>query len=378
MNQIYLDYAAATPVDPRVLMAMQPYFTERFYNPSASYESAHAIARDFQAARASVAHHLGARPAEIVFTAGGSEANNLAVHGVMRQFTAGNVVVSAAEHESVLLAARQYDCHEVSLTPQGFVDLAALERVIDNHTALVSIMYANNEIGTIQPIREIAAVIARKRGQRTAQSCPLYFHSDAAQAANYLDLHVARMGVDFLSLNGGKIYGPKQSGALYVRAGSKLLPLIYGGGQEGGLRSGTENVATAIGLAKALEIAQGERHSETKRLQALQRHFLGLIAAQLPQAHVNGSLRKRLPNNVHLTLPGSDNERLIIQLDQAGIMAAAGSACSAGREEASHVLQALGLSELSARASLRFSMGRLSDEAAIDYTVRTLAGLLAG
>jgi cysteine desulfurase len=372
---IYLDYAAATPVDPAVLRAMQPYFSDNFYNPSATYAAAAEVRKALEAARSGVAYWLGARSSEVIFTAGGTEANNLAIHGVMRQYPKGNIVVSSLEHESVLEPARGYDCREVAVKADGRLDLDDLRQKIDGRTALVSIMYANNEIGTIQPVREIAKIIAEKRAGR-GPSKPLLFHTDACQAANYLDLHVARLGVDLLTINGGKIYGPKQSGVLYVKAGTRLLPLITGGGQERSLRSGTENVPAAIGLAAALELVQSGRHKEAKRLLSLQQSFFKQVASKLPQAVVNGSQRFRLPNNVHLTLPRQDNERLLIQLDEAGILAAAGSACAADRGEPSHVLRALGVSDADARASLRFTMGRGTTGAMVTRTVKTLGGLL--
>lgn len=371
---VYLDYAAATPVDAAVLRAMRPYFAEEFYNPSATYGAAREVQKTLAAARTGVAHWLGARPAEIIFTAGGTEANNLAIHGVMRQFPEGNIVVSAIEHESVLEPASAYDCRRVAVQPDGRLDLDDLRRKIDAKTVLVSIMYANNEIGTVQSIREIARLVIATRRQRGVRSLPLYFHTDACQAANYLDLHVARLGVDLLSLNGGKIYGPKQSGALYVKAGAKLLPLVQGGGQERGLRSGTENVAGAIGFAAALELAQKTRHDETARLQKLQKQFMDQVQKTIPDIVINGSRKYRLPNNIHVTIPGQDNERLLIRLDEAGILAAAGSACSASRETPSHVLRAIGLSDTAARASLRLTMGRGTTQAMVEHCLQVLDG----
>ncbi|MBC7546667.1 cysteine desulfurase [Candidatus Saccharibacteria bacterium] len=375
----YFDYAAATPVDARVLAAMQPYYSEQFYNPSATYAAARSVQARLDAARTDIAHWLGARPSEIIFTAGGTEANNIAIHGVMRRFPEANVVASGIEHSAVLAPAKTYLSKLAPVNQQGIVDVAALTDLIDEQTVLVSIMYANNEIGTVQPIREIGRLIAgiRKNRLRAGNKLPIYFHTDACQAANYLDLHAARLGVDLMTLNGGKIYGPKQSGIVFVRGGTILTPLIEGGGQERNLRSGTENIAQAIGFAKALDIAQTMRSDETKRLQALQHYFFAAIEAQLPTAVVNGNRRLRLPNNVHITIAGCDNERLLIQLDAVGIMAAAGSACSASDEAASHVLAALGLSEADSRASLRFSMGRATDQAAIDHLVTQLAAIVA-
>jgi cysteine desulfurase len=377
-SYIYLDYAAATPLDERVLQAMWPYFSRKFYNPSATYWPAHEVAEDLEAARAKVAHWLGARPSEIIFTAGGTEANNLTIHGIMRQFSEGNIVVSSIEHESVLAPAHHYDCREIAVKPDGTVDLESLQKAIDDQTVLVSVMYANNEIGTIEPIRETSKLIAKVREARRSQNhkLPLYFHTDAAQAANYLDLHVARLGVDLMTINGGKIYGPKQSGVLFVGAHVPLKSIIEGGGQENNIRSGTENVPQSIGFAKALTFAQEMREAETKRLQELQQHFYELLEKRLPQAIINGSKKKRLPNNIHITIPGQDNERLLIQLDEAGILAAAGSACSASDEEPSHVLRATGLTDKEAQASLRFTMGRSTTKEQIEQTVATLAKLL--
>ncbi len=374
---IYLDHAAATPVDPVVMQAMRPYFTERFYNPSATYMAANQAHKDLEAARSKVAHWLGARPAEIIFTAGGTEANNLAIHGIVRQHIVRhgrkpNVVVSSVEHESVLEPARDYECRLVAVEADGRLDLADLRRNIDENTVLVSIMYANNEVGTIQPLREIAKIITEKRAERETSGLPLLFHSDACQAVNYLDLHVARLGVDLLTINGGKVYGPKQSGALYVKGGVRLKPLISGGGQERGLRSGTENVAAAAGLAAAVELVQADRRAETQRLQKLQQEFFAQIAEKLPDAVINGSRRFRLPNNVHLTMPGQDNERLLIQLDEAGILAAAGSACSASDEEPSHVLKAMGVSDEDAQSSLRFTMGQNTRATDVSTVVQAL------
>jgi cysteine desulfurase len=375
----YFDYAAATPVDERVVAAMLPYLSDKFYNPSATYGPARAVAQQLADARASVAHWLGARPSEIVFTAGGTEANNLAIHGVMSQFPDGNIVVSAIEHEAVLQPASRYDCRQVTVDHQGFIDLAGLKQAIDRQTVLVSVMYANNEIGTIEPLRDIAQVIQTERDRRrqAGDSRPLYLHTDACQAANYLDLHAARLGVDLMTINGGKIYGPKQSGVLYVRSGVTLQPLIQGGGQERGLRNGTENVAAAIGFAAALDLVQAERHVEVRRLQALQNKFLKALAEQLPQVIINGATKKRLPNNVHITVPSQDNERLLLKLESQGILAAAGSACSASNDEPSHVLRAIGLSSADAQASLRFSLGRQTTSEQIDRVVTALIASLA-
>jgi cysteine desulfurase len=371
MNDVvYLDHAATTPLDPAVLEAMQPYLTGRYFNPSAQYLAARMVRKDIEAARARIAYWFGARPSEIVFTAGGTEANNLAVHGVMGQFPDGNVVVSSIEHDAVLVPAGQYDCRLAPVGPDGIVDAGALLALVDDQTVLVSMMYANNELGTIQPIHRIAEALAALRKQRKR---PLYFHVDACQAAAYLDLHAARLGVDMMTINASKIYGPKQVGALYVKAGTQLLPQVLGGGQERHLRSGTENVAGIIGLAKALDLVQERRHDETERLKTLQKLFLDLLAEKLPEARINGSQKHRLPNNVHLTIPGKDNERLMMQLDEQGVLVAVGSACSASSEEPSHVLKAIGMSDEEAQSSLRITMGRSTTEATVRKAVDVLA-----
>jgi cysteine desulfurase len=375
---IYMDYAAATPLDGDVRAAMEPFWSEQFYNPSATYLPARGVKDSLEAARRDVAECLGARASEVIFTAGGSEANNLVLHGLMAGWPDGNVVVSAVEHESVLLPAERYAARLAPVDTQGRVRVDELTKLIDDSTVLVSIMYANNEVGMVQPIRDVAVKLQdiKTDRQRRGIKRPLYLHSDAAQAANYLDLHVARLGVDLLTLNGGKIYGPKQSGALFIKAGVMLRPLVSGGGQERGLRSGTENVAACIGFAAALKKAVALRETEVARLQRMQQHFTSEVTAKLPAVRLNGSTKRRLPNNVHVTIPGTDNERVLLQLEQAGILAAAGSACSASNDEPSHVLQAMGQSEQEARSSLRFSMGRPTVDHDVDMVVTALVKLV--
>lgn len=378
-STVYLDYAAATPMDPAVSAVMQPYQTNLFYNPSALYLASQQIAKDIAEARARIAEHLGAKPVEIIFTAGGTEANNLAIYGVMSQFPQANMVTSSIEHDSVLMPSRQFQTAEASVKPDGRIDLDDLEAKINDKTVLVSIMYANNEIGTIQPIRNVAKIVEKIRAQRreAKNTLPLYFHTDACQAANYLDLHVHRLGVDLMTLNGGKIYGPKQSGVLYKSGKVMLRPLILGGGQENGLRSGTENVAGIVGFAKALDLAQAKREQETIQQRELSKNLMTEIEKNIPNALINGSREYRLPNNVHVTFAGQDNERLLMALDEAGIQCAAGSACSASKEEASHVLMALGLTEAEARGSLRFTLGQHTKNADIEYLVKNLQKILA-
>jgi cysteine desulfurase len=325
-----------------------------------------------------VARHLGARPAEIIFTAGATEANNLAIQGVMKNFPDGEVLISAIEHDSVIEPAKLFNHRLLPVDQKGIVDLSALEKMINDKTVLVSVGYVNNELGTIQPLGEIARLLAKVRAERLAagNKTPLLLHSDAAQAGNFLDLHTARLGVDLMSVNGGKIYGPKQSGALYVKAGIKLQPLIVGGGQEFGLRAGTENVPAAVGLAEALDLAQAKRAEETKRLSTLRQKFENELLKHLSNVRINGPAGRQAPHIVSATFPGFDNERLMMQLDEAGIICALGSACSAGSGEPSHVLSAIGLSDADARSTLRFSLGRQTGEADIDKTLKTLKKIL--
>jgi cysteine desulfurase len=337
------------------------------------------LRKDLDAARAQVALVLGARPSEIVFTAGATEANNLVIRGVMAQYPDSNIIVSSVEHDSVLLPAREFDSKEAAVDAKGIVDVDALIKMVDDHTVLVSVMYANNEIGSIQPVHQIALALEqlRKARRQAGNERPLYLHTDAAQAANYLDLHVSRLGVDFMTLNGGKIYGPKQSGVLFASSQTRFRPQIVGGGQERGQRGGTENVAGSIGMAKALTRVQEKRAEETTRLKELQNLFFDLLEKAIPGIVINGSRKNRLPNNIHITIPGQDNERVLIELDEAGILAAAGSACSASNEEPSHVLRACALSDEYAQSSLRFSMGRGTSEQDVRKAVETLANIVA-
>lgn len=377
-SPIYLDHAAATPMDPAVLAAMQPYFSQDFYNPSALYLGAKKVAEGLARARTQVAAQLGARSSEIIFTAGGTEANNLAVHGVMQQFPDGNVVVSAGEHDSVLHPAEQYDCRKLGLDAQGRTVVDQLNDYVDDKTVLISVMYANNEVGTVQPVASIARFAREVRRQRllAGNTRPLYVHTDACQAVNYLPLS-KKLGVDLMTLNGGKVYGPKQSGGLFVAAHVSLRPQILGGGQERGMRSGTENVANIVGFAQALDKAQKLRPTEAERLtklrvyacRQLHEHVPGIVLTSSSQTHV-------LPNFIHVRIPGHDNERLVMELDERGIMVAAGSACSASSDEPSHVLLAMGLSEADAQASLRFTMGRSTTQEHIDRLMEALRALV--
>jgi len=359
MKSIYLDYAAATPVDPQVLEAMQPFFSENFANPSSLYGAARVTRQALTAARGSVANSLGAKPTEIIFTAGATESINLAIQGVMRRFPDGHIVTTAIEHEAVLETTKRLDNSVVSVPASGVVIPNDIIEYITEETVLVSVMMANNEVGTIQPLKEIVAAVVEIRHQRqkSGNQMPLYVHTDAAQAGTTLDLHVSRLGVDLLTLNGGKMYGPKQSGILYVRTGTQIEPLIYGGGQERGVRSGTENVAFAVGFAKALELAQLNRKDEAHRLELLRDQLQQAITQAIPDIAINGDQRHRLTHNLNITLPGLDGEAAVLYLDNAGVQASTGSACSISSDEPSHVLLAMGRSAAEASASLRFTLG---------------------
>ncbi len=378
MKLHYFDYAAATPVSASVQALMQPYFADKFYNPSALYLSAQSIKQDITQARITVAELLGCKTSEIIFTGGGTESDNLAIKGIMEKYPDANCIVSSIEHDAVMEPAKRYKHKFAPVQEDGRVDISKLSKLIDEKTVLVSIMYANNEIGTIQPLRDIARELIKIREHRhmSGNDLPLYFHTDACQAANYLPLLINSLGVDMMTLNGGKIYGPKQSGILYVKTGLNLSPQILGGGQERGIRSGTENVPAIIGFAAALIETAQMQETEAIRLQVLQRDAINKLQEKLPQLVVNGTTKYRLPNNIHITIPGTDNETVMMRLDEAGMQVATGSACSASSDEPSHVLTALGLSEESARSSLRITLGRYSTQDDLLLLADTLSRLV--
>ncbi|MDX2776688.1 cysteine desulfurase family protein [Streptomyces caniscabiei] len=356
---IYLDHAAATPLDERVLAAMQPYFTALFYNPSSPYSPALAVRRDYEAAKAMIAQAIGGKGDELVMTAGATESINLAFSSV-----GGHVVTANIEHHAVLEAAKRHEYTLVKSDERGIVSAQVVKAAIRPDTRLVSIALANNELGTIQPLREIAAVVLTEREARLSRgdTTPIYLHSDASQGAGLLDLHVARLGVDMLTLNAGKVYGPKQVGLLWTASHVRLAPQIVGGGQERGIRSGTENVAGTIGFAKAMELAERHRKSQSQRLAELRDDLQAKLLAAFPDAVVSGSQKRRLPGHLHISLPGLDAERLVFSLEMRGVLVATGSACAANKGTRSHVLTAIGLDPSVADGSLRLTLGRLSTE----------------
>lgn len=381
---IYLDYAAATPLDPAVKRAMS-HVEEIFANPSALTSLGRTAYEKLDQARREVARTLGARLGEIIFTSGGTEADNLAILGLARanKSSGKHLITIPTEHKSVLrsfgvLKSEGFAVEFVEVEKNGVIDLADLKRKITPQTTLISVAMASSEIGTVQPITEISRLVAdvRKTRHKAKNATPIFLHSDASAAAGQLSLAVSRLGVDALSLNAAKIYGPKGSGALYLRSGVKLEPIMVGGGQEGGRRAGTENLAGAAGLAMAIKLAEKNRREEVKTLNELRDDLIRQLKKQFPKAILNGHKTKRLANNINISLPDADGEDLAARLDAAGIIVATGAACQAGNGQSSHVLRAIGRSEEEARGSLRITLGRSTTKAQLDKLLRELARLV--
>ncbi len=369
---IYLDHAAATPLDPDVLAAMQPYFVEKFYNPSSPYAPAVEVRREYEAAKAAIAGVIGARSGELIMTAGATESINLAFGAGSGS---GHVVITAVEHQSVLAAAARHDHTRVPVDHNGRVSPNEIKKAIRPDTWLVSVGLANSEIGTIQPLSKIAEIVSQIRAERLSagNTTPLYLHSDASQGAGQLDLHVTRLGVDMLTLNAAKVYGPKQVGLLYAARSVKLQPQIVGGGQEAGLRSGTENVAGVIGMATALTRADARRHAEVTHLTGLRDQLQKKLSDTFPDATISGHPKHRLSGHLHISFPGLDAERLVFGLEARGVLVATGSACAANKGTRSHVLVAIGLDDRTADGSLRLSLGKGTDQVAIDQAFEAIA-----
>ncbi len=374
---IYLDNSATTPVDPRVVAAMAPWHAKAFGNPS----SLHALGRQardaVETARAQVAALIGARPREIVFTASGTEADNLALAAADGASGPSHLITSAIEHPAILETARALERRGVALTivpvdADGLVDPSVVRDSIKPHTRMVSIMAANNVIGAIQPVNEIG---------QAAREAGALFHTDAVQAVGKVPFNLAEQPIDLLSLSAHKLHGPKGVGALYVRDGVTLSPIIYGGGQERGLRSATENVAGVVGLGVAAELAAAEMADDNARLTTLRERLIAGILSACPQAYLIGHRRRRLPGHVCLGFAGQEGEaiRLLLALDEAGIMASTGSACSVSHAaEPSYVLRALGFDPFRARGALRLTLGRFNTEAEVDRTIDVLPTLVGG
>lgn len=366
---IYLDHAAATPVDPQVFLAMQPYFSDLFYNPSSPYAPALEVRRAYEVAKSLLASTIGGKPDELVVTAGATESINLAFNSI-----GGHVVTANIEHQAVLEAAGCFEHTIVPADQHGLVLAEVVKKAIGPTTRLVSIAAANNELGTVQPLRDIAEVVKAERGRRLAagDTTPIYLHADASQGAGQLDLHVSRLGIDLLTLNAGKVYGPKQVAVLWAHPHVKLQPQIVGGGQERGLRSGTENVAGVAGFAKAMELAEKRRKTETQRLQKLRDTLQEALIATFPWAIVSGHPKRRLAGHLHISFPGIDAERLVFALEMRGVLVATGSACAANKGTRSHVLTAIGLTPEIADGSLRLTLGHLSNEENIKKASETI------
>ena len=377
---VYLDHAGTTPLDAKVLEAMIPYFSQHFGNPSSLHTVGQEARYALDEARERVAGVLNCRPREVVFTGGGTESDNAAIHGVATALheTGNHIITSSVEHHAVLHACQYLESQgfEVTYLPvdaEGMVQPESVYNAINERTTLVTIMYGNNEIGTINPISEIAKSIKERAGEL---SRTIVFHTDAVQAAGYLDLDVASQGVDLLSLSGHKFHGPKGTGVLYIKRGTPYLPLIHGGGQERERRSGTENIPGIIGLSLALESANAIRDETGQRCSALRDRIIGSVLEQIPGTRLNGHATERLPNNANFSFTGVEGEPILLGLDVAGIAASSGSACSSGSLEPSHVLLALGQLAETARGSLRLTLGRDNTDEEVDYLLGVLVDLV--
>ena len=390
-KQIFLDYASTTPVDYRVMKKMMEYDVRHFANPSALYNDALTAKKFLEEAREKIAEVLSTQKKSIVFTSGGTEGNNLAIQGVFNSYGQfGNSVAklggkphfitTEVEHPSVLEVMREIEKRggevtKLKVDADGFVSLKDLRESLRPETVLVSVMYANNEIGTIQPIKEISRVIKDYRLKNNTDFP--YFHTDACQTPNYLDVNVLKLGVDLMTLDGIKIYGPRGTGVLYVKDGVEISPIIFGGGQEGGLRSGTENVSGAVGFAEALKISQEERENESERLLKIRDYGISEILKNFPNSSLNGSKENRLPNNINICFPNLDAEFAVISLDVNGISCSYSSSCRTLKEDSSsYVVESLGKDDCK-MSSLRFSLGRGSTKGDMDEMVAVLKKIVA-
>jgi len=391
-ERIYLDYASTTPVDSRVFDAMAPYFSEKFSNPSSLYKEGVLIKKVIEDCRLKVSRILKARLNDVYFTGSGTESNNLALLGLFENYKnkieKPHIIVSKIEHPAIIEVAKEIEKRGgevtyLSVNEKGLVNLDELQKALKAETILVSIMYANNEIGTIEPLGKIARIIKKFRKENETQ-LP-YFHTDASQAPNYLDCNVEKLGVDLMTLDGSKIYGPKGVGCLYKKHNVQLKPIMFGGGQESGLRPATENVAGIVGFAKAFEIAQENFEAEFDRMKELQKYFIEQLSNKISQATLNGAIEDRLPNNINICIPGINAEFAVIQLDEKGIACASMTACkNLDDESRSYVIEALREDESRsdsskdcAISSLRFSMGRKTTKKEIDLTIKKLKVILA-
>lgn len=369
-NKIYLDYGATTPVDPRVVKAMIPYFSEKFGNTMSLHEFGREAKEALERSRQEVADLMAAQPSEIFFTGSATESNNLALKGLAfaEKEKRNHIIISSIEHACVLesarwLESRGFEVTRLKVDKYGLIDPSQVKKAIKKETLLVSIMHANNEIGTIEPIEEIGK-ICRESG--------VYFHSDAAQSFGKVAVDVNRMNVDLLTASSHKMYGPKGAACLYIKKGIKVEPILHGGGHEDGLRSSTINLAAIVGFAKACQIAKKEMTKESRRLQKLRDKLIREVLGKIEFSHLNGHPKKRLPNNTNFWFSFIEGESLVMQLDLLGIAASTGSACSSEELKPSHVLLALGLKPQQAHGSLRLSLGRWTKEKEIDFVLKVL------
>ena len=356
---IYLDYAAATPLDPAVFKAMLPYFSEKFYNPSSIYEPARQVKREINTARENVARIIGAKPTEIIFTAGATESINLAFSGFKK------IAHSEIEHDAIYSSASGRALF-LPVDENGNVKIDMLTKLITDDVEIISIGLINNEIGTIQNLKDISSIVADIRKKRSPDSPHLWLHTDASQAPGIVDINVGRIGVDMMTLNGSKIYGPKQTAILWARSEVNLSPIIYGGGQERALRSGTENVGGIIGFSKALELSEKYRHKEVKRFYEFREFAKKTLQKSFPNCVISGHSKYIASHILHVSFPGVDAERLVFACEAKGVLIATGAACAANQMKSSHVLKAIGLSESEARGSIRLSFGRTLDKQSLE------------
>ena len=386
-KRIYLDYASSTPVDPKVLKAMLPYLKKEYGNPSSSHSFGQAARAAIEKAREQVAKFLDCKPLEVIFTSGATEANNLAICGLLRSFASQrleaklllkpHVITSQIEHESVLSPIQELEQQGIAevtyVQPDkdGVVRVEDIEKAIKENTVLVSVMYANSEIGTVQPIEDIGAIIRELKTKN--YKLKTVFPTDAVQAAQFLDCDVQKLGVDLLTLSAHKIYGPKGTGILFVREGVLPNPLVLGGGQEQGLRSGTENVAGIVGMGEAVEEIRNPK-SEIRNIQIrqLRDQLIRAVLRNIPQSSLTGSLQARLPNNAHFCFEGMEGQELLMALNEKGIAVSTGSACSEKTNEPSHVLCALGMKASDVMSCVRITLGKHTNKEEIERTVKTL------
>jgi len=375
MRRIYLDHASTTLTHPEVVKAMLPFFAEAFGNPSSIHSYGQEARGAVEEARAKVAKLIGARSEEIVFTSGGTEANNFALKGVAyaNERKGNHIITTAIEHHAVLepckfLEKRGFKITYLPVDGHGLVDPQDVKKAITTKTILISVMHANNEVGTIEPVEEIGE-IAREAG--------VYFHSDAVQTVGHIPMNVDELKVDLLSISGHKFYGPKGVGAIYVRKGTRLVSLMHGGQQEKSRRAGTENVPAIVGLGKAVELAGKEVSKEAERLAHLRDKLIKGLGEKIDRIRLNGHPRRRLPNNVNISVDFVEGESMLLSLDLEGICASTGSACSSASLEPSHVLLALGVPPEQAHGSLRFTLGRENAEADIERVLEVLPGIVA-